>query len=365
MKIFKLILTSASCLILGTSSLFAGVTTSAPANTNMISKIASSTSFSSANNNNMTTSEINKSTSAAFDMKELKKGVEATAAKYGLTVDESALAALAAYSESGGTAAAREKMLATVESNVSEAAADQSQEKTPDTWVYTNDEMDLDGGSGLILTKATSYDGSDYSSSNDVFDSTAGAQRFWGATYVDFKKKSIWAEMKTQVTYADGSSTVKTARWTTDSGAITSSTIVAELNWEHTGPAYTGSDAKLWSGTGFDDDVQSLQKANDGGFADSCCGDADVDLFRWYNHQGTLAANYDSDKSAGDVFGYAKIVIPNEGSAAEGIIAIEGSNCTIASGTCAGADAAAKEAAFIEKLERYSATVTVTARKAK
>jgi len=363
--LIKIIITI-SFILITTSNLFAGVTATSPATSSTLSQIASATSFTSATNNNLTTSQLNQKVSASFDRAKMKADIQATAKEYGLKIDQSAIAALEAYGSAGKTQEARVQMLTSAVANVTEAAADQTQTTTKDTWIYTSDELDIDSGSGLILTKTTSYNGSTYSSANDVFDNTAGAQRFWANTYVDFRKKTIWADVKTKITYADGSGTVKTVSFTTTSGAIESTPIVAEANWAHTGPNYNGANTVgAWDGTGFDSSTQSLQKANGGGFADSCCGDADTDLFRWYNHQGTMAEDYESDKSAGEVYTYAKIVIPSAGASADGIIAFEGSNCTISSGTCAGANDAAKETAFINKLERYQATVNVTAKKVK
>ena len=347
MKNLKIIIIVTSFILLTTSNLFAGVTVANPTSTSTLSKIASSTSFTSATNNNVSTTSLNKSTSSVMDVSKLKEAVERDAKEFGLKVDTAAITALAGYT---GTRQSREKTLMSLTANVSEAALDQSQTKTPDTWVYTSDTLDPDGGSGMILTKVTSG----YSSDNNVFSSTAGAQKGWAKSYVNFKQKTIWAKIKTQVTYADGTS--KTVSFTTNSGAITETPIVAEAAW---GLRYhdTSYYDEAFSGHGWDNDNPSMKDQDTGNIEGMSASNEDG-MKRWYNHKGDIDSSYPSDKSAGDVYAYGKITVPTAGASALGIISIEGSSCTLSGNTCSDAN-------FVAGLERYSNSAEVTAKKFK
>ena len=346
MNNLKIIIIVTSFILSTTSNLFAGVTVANPTSTSTLSKIASSTSFTSATNNNVSTTSLNKSTSSVMDVSKLKDAVERDAKEFRLKVDTAAITALAGYT---GTRQSREKTLMSLTANVSEAALDQSQTKTPDTWVYTSDVFDPDGGTGMILTKDT--DG--YSSSNNVFSSTAGAQRAWGSSYVNFKQKTIWAKIKTQVTYADGTS--KIVSFTTNSGAITETPIVAEAAW---GLRYhdTSYD-EAFEGHGWDNDNPSMKDQVTGNIEGMSASNEDG-MKRWYNHKGDIDSSYPSDKSAGDVYAYGKITVPTAGATALGIISFEGSSCTLSGNTCSDAN-------FVAGLERYSNSVEVTAKKFK
>ena len=149
------------------SNLFAGVSVPSAVNLNILSQIATATSYTSKNNNNSNIQNISQSTSSFVNLKELKENVAIDAAALGLEVDEKALTAL---TSSGKFSTAGIDNLGDVEG----LGMLETPDATPDTYVYDT---------GLMtLTRDTDY------ANKNIFSTADGAQQGRIQVFIDFAK---------------------------------------------------------------------------------------------------------------------------------------------------------------------------------
>ena len=154
---------------------------SIPAPSNLLAKIASSTNFTSDNNNNLSSSQLNTSTSSMLNISNLKTQVEKDATALGLNVDEKALDYLTGDSVEGKTAG---EYYTTGEGLNWDFGM--VPEKTPSTYVYDT---------GLVtLSKDDNY------ADTNIFSNTSGAQKGQMKVYVDFTRKIMWTEIISHMT---------------------------------------------------------------------------------------------------------------------------------------------------------------------
>ena len=174
MKYIKILTFVFLISLITNSSLFAGVSVPTTANFNILSKIASASSYTSNNNNNVNIKNVNQSTSSFVSVEELKKNVEMDAAKLGLTVDEKALTALTSgdkFSTAGLDNLGDVEGLGLLE----------TPDATPDTYVYDT---------GLMtLTRDTDY------ANKNIFSTADGAQQGRIQVFIDFEKKLFWGDI--------------------------------------------------------------------------------------------------------------------------------------------------------------------------
>jgi hypothetical protein len=209
MRTIKPLIYLVVALIFNNTAVFATVTAGTP--TNLIQKIASSSSFTATNQDNFqNTTQIQNTTSAAIDGKQLRKTVEQDAKAFGLLVNEAALAR-----ESGIASTNKQMVQIGGPKNLYEGKKDL--EPTLDTIVYDT---------GLVtLTKEGGHYNDD--ASNTIFDATSGAQLGRIKVYVDFKRKVLWGDVESRITLTG--ETQMTNTYVGASGAITTLPVDKEL----------------------------------------------------------------------------------------------------------------------------------------
>tara|TARA_B110000285_G_scaffold75236_1_gene86654 strand:- start:135 stop:1121 length:987 start_codon:yes stop_codon:yes gene_type:complete len=209
MRTIKPLIYLVVALIFNNTAVFATVTAGTP--TNLIQKIASSSSFTATNQDNFqNTTQIQNTTSAAIDGKQLRKTVEQDAKAFGLLVNEAALAR-----ESGIASTNKQMVQIGGPKNLYEGKKDL--EPTLDTIVYDT---------GLVtLTKEGGHYNDD--TSNTIFDATSGAQQGRIKVYVDFKRKVLWGDVESRITLTG--ETQMTNTYVGASGAITTLPVDKEL----------------------------------------------------------------------------------------------------------------------------------------
>ena len=311
--------------IFGINHLFAEVSIPKPA-TNLLTKIALATSFSSSNNNNLNLQTMNQS-SKTISFTDLKANIQQEAAELGLAVDEEAMARL----KDSTTAS-----LAGLDT-LGEAIGYEDNsipEKTPDTYVYDTGVMTLEN-----VTSAN-IDGTTTSFSDEgIFSDAAGAQKGRVQVFIDFKRKLFWGDVVSYVTVnanalQDGSQI--NANPSLGTAAVTALPVV--------GDTFYLLDA---SGVSHDMETQglSLKKGT------SLNGMSEPDDNRkLVNHNGTVSTDGDA---RGGVIVFGNFSVASLSSEGTATIAFEAGN----------AAASADDDTFAANIERWSATGSVTGKK--
>ena len=176
------------------SASYADISNITPASTASLSQIASSLSHSVSNvDNNI---NVETTTSNIINTADLKKDIKEDAEKFDLQVDADATEILQAFSGGEGSGEITE--------GIKDAKENVNTDKFGDDHVPTLDQDTILYDTGwMTLTKATSYDSKTYSSSNDVFDSSA-TQQARGRVYVNFKLQEISADVYAKITRTGG-----------------------------------------------------------------------------------------------------------------------------------------------------------------
>jgi len=328
----KLLSISFLGLLITNPSSFAGVSVPSVANLNILSQIASATSFTSNNNNNIDIKNVNQSTSSFVSLEELKENVAIDAAALGLAVDEKALTALT----SGG--------------NFSTAGIDnlgdaveglgllETPDATPDTYVYDT---------GLMtLTRDTDY------ANKNIFSTADGAQQGRIQVFIDFEKKLFWGDV---IAYPTVNSNALQngdkdyANPSLGTSSITSLPVTANTNYtiRYDIDGMTGSVTDLSScGESSCRTNATTLNMDDDGLPNT--GD-NSNMKKYMNHNGTVS-------NSGDSFGgivvhgeFATATVSSDGTAT---IAFEAADCN----GCNDSD-------FAGSIERWSATGSTAAKK--
>ena len=139
---------------------------------------------------------VETTTSNIINTADLKKDIKEDAEKFDLQVDADAAEILQAFSGGEGSGEITE--------GIKDAKENINTDKFGDDHVPTLDQDTIEYDTGwMTLTKATSYDSKTYSSSNDVFDSSA-TQQARGRVYVNFKLQEISADVYAKITRTGG-----------------------------------------------------------------------------------------------------------------------------------------------------------------
>lgn len=307
---------------------YAAVSNAVP--TTALSKIAKSTSFSSSNNSNVSSQNTN-TTSSTIDTAKLKKEISTDAKKFGLAIDEDAMANL---NTSFRDADADEisDALSKLEENIKEGKDwDYIPEKTPDTYIYQFGTE----SNWKELTQKTSYDGKSYSNTGNAFD-TSATQYARSDVYVDFKKKEIWADIWTKLT-PKGKSQISSER-TTGVATLSSIPVVAiDTHAVLSNGNVTGPD--------FDDNPDTIQDSATQLHNNPWNGDSGT--MNHYNH------NTSDPDAEGGFFFYGKFTTNYAGGDGTATIGIEAANCDQCS-----------ESDYIGTIERYEVSGSIEGRKA-
>ena len=327
------------------SSVQAGVTPSTQ--TNIITQIASATSFSSTTQNNaQNISQAQSTTSSVINGTQLRKEVKEEAKALGLQINQAAL-----DRESGTTSSEKQMVKIGGAKNIYEGREDLK--PTLNTIVYDT---------GLInLTK----EGGNYNSDGGtaIFDSTSGAQQARIKVYLDFDNYIFWGEVESKITLTG--ETQMTNTYKGSSAAIVSLPVDKEL--VHTVSGTTGSPLDRTGNPSLNSNVEPFAylKNNDD-FLNSLL-----------DTNGDIAA-YDPAYAADDLADMVKNVA--HGTNGDGNVLVQARFLTAGSGTpgksvasfeaskaasCGSSCDTSEQNTFKDSVVRYSATVETTATKFK
>ena len=342
MKKILFIIKTTIIILLFSSYVFAGVSTPTP--TTALNKIASSMSH-SAKNNAQTIANISSATSTLLNSSEITAGIQASAAKFGLSIDTEAATILAGVDISSTESIS--KAMAQLETNIEGRDSDYVPTLDQDTIVYETEWIALEKVNGA----ASNMNSYSYATTHDVFKEGVD-QLVKGKVYVNFKKRDMWADVDVKITltqatpyYSAGEQI--SASTTTGTATFTELPVIADEAFRLS--QYWG----MTDGTGYThgDNKANTMKASATALLPTCCSG---DSF-WDNTADRVAEyNHDSDGGSQDawksVYLYGKFTTASEGGTALGQMALEGGHH----------DDNTDEAGFVASIERHEATGTVT-----
>ena len=319
---------------------------STPTPTTTLSKIANSMSYSANNTSQNVTSNTSSTTSKLINSSKLTAGIQKSAEKFGLTIDADAAAILASIDTS--SVESMSKALASLEDNIAHLDDDYVQTIDQDTIIYDSDWVTLSKVTGGSLN---------YTSNNNVFKSGA-SQQVRTQVYVNFKKRDIFADVDTKITRAVGAggqvnSTGGTeihTSWNTGTATFTDLPIVATDD-QRIGDGW-GSHAAAFAG---ELDKFSTMKKSTTELQDACTHcDAGSYWTVKQNHIEEYNNNVNDTSSYGSIYFYGKFTTASEGAEGVGNFVLEGGFT---------ADGASEQT-FVESIERYEVTSSLTAKAA-
>lgn len=307
-------------------------------NSNILGQIASSTGFTaSPQASSLNLQQIQSTTSSVISPKALKAKVADDAKKFGLKVNQKALAALAGTSTEGK----EDFVIFNKEKNLFEGRLDL--EPTLDTYIYDTGLITLDKEGGTYNNDLT----------NTIF-STNADQKARIKVYIDFKRKVQWGDMEHHLTLKKADVNDEVTRIDTLNGAssaINSIPINKQLNYAVQQDGSTTTSFYLWDVH----EKNSLQLANGdlAKFSHPTYGDDDkADMKRIASHDGTPQQG-SSTVANGSVLMSAAFVTASAGTDGTSTASFEASN----------AAKGATDADYAAGLVRYSKSVTTTAKK--
>ena len=317
-----------------------------PMPTTTLNKIANSMSYSANNTSQNVTNNTSSTTSKLINSSKLTAGIQKSAEKFGLTIDTEAAAIVASIDTS--SVESMSKALASLEDNYSHLDEDYVQTIDQDTIIYDSD--------WTTLTKVTG--GSlNYTTNNNVFKSGA-SQQVRAQVYVNFKKRDIFADVDTKITRAvgaggrvnsTGGTEIQTS-WNTGTATFTDLPIVATDD-QRIGDGW-GSYAAAFAGQY---DKFSTMKKSTIELQDACTHcDAGSYWTVKQNHIEEYNNNVNDTSSYGSIYFYGKFTTASEGAEGVGNFVLEGGFT---------ADGAS-ERTFVESIERYEVTSSLTAKAA-
>ena len=353
MKRILLIIQSIFIIFFFNSYVFAGVSTPTPSTA--INKIASSMSH-SAKNNAQTIANVSSATSSLLNSSKISAGIQATAAKFGLSIDTEAATILASVDTS--SSASISKAMSQLKSNIEGRDWDYVPTLDQDTIVYETEWFALQKvgtKAGANPSNMTSFD---YATTHDVF--TEGVdQMAKGKVYVNFKKGEMWADMELKLTLVEetnnaAANTQQAISYTSGTAGFDDVPVVAD-------EARRISQTFGVTGTGFDSELvdgewqeHNTMKASATTLQASCCsGETPAS---WWDSATNRASEYNHDNDGGNqdawesVYMYGKFTTPSEGGTALGEIAVEAGHH----------DDNSDQAGFVASIERHEASGSIT-----
>ena len=352
----KIFLTLKTILILAFTNSFVFAEISIPSpSTTVLNQIASSMS-SSVTNDTQSIEDSGNATASLIDSAELSEGIKKAAEKNGLQINTEAASILASLDTSDTETMAA--AIASMEVNIKHLDDDYIQTITPDTIVYDSEWQ--------TLTKVTGGDLA-YTTNNDVFDASSPPQAR-SKVYVNFKEATIFADVFTKITRANGAG-----------GQGTEKNYEIETNWR-TGTASVADainavprqaivateDQRIGDGWGShgapfaaDDESSkfSTMKKTTALLQDACtvaaCGAGNYWTVK-QNHIEEYNNDINDTSSFGSIYFYGKFTTASESSDGFGTMAMEGGH------TANDAD----EETFVQSIERYEGTFTLVGKAA-
>ena len=332
MKRFLFIIKTIFIILFFNSYVLAGVSTPTPTTT--LNKIANSMSH-SAKNNAQTASNISSATSTLLNSSKITAGIQASAAKFGLSINTEAATILAGVDTS--SSASISKAMAQLESNIEGRDWDYVPTADQDTIVYETP--------WFALEKVTTSSMNDftYASTHDVFKENVD-QMVKGKVYVNFKKRDMWAEMDlkltlTQETFLAAAGVQQDVAFQSGTATFNELPIVAEdvarlsPDLGVTGTAFAGENGTMKKSA---TELIDLQYSSG-----------------WYSSKENMISEYNHDQSTTSyeaIYFWGKFTTASEGGTALGQIAVEGGHH----------DDNSEEQQFVESIERQEASGSIT-----
>ena len=317
-----------------------------PMPTTTLNKIANSMSYSANNTSQNITNNTSVTTSKLLNSSKLTAGIQKSAEKFGLTIDTEAAAIVASIDTS--SIESMSKALESLEDNYAHLDEDYVQTVDQDTIIYDSDWTTLSKVTGGSLN---------YTSNNNVFKSGA-SQHVRAQVYVNFKKRDIFADVDTKITRAvgaggqvnsTGGTEIQTS-WNTGTATFTDLPIVATDD-QRIGDGW-GSHAAAFAG---ELDKFSTMKKSTTELQDACTHcDAGSYWTVKQNHVEEYNNNVNDTSSYGSIYFYGKFTTASEGAEGVGNFVLEGGFT---------ADGASEQE-FVESIERYEVTTSLTAKAA-
>jgi len=326
----KLLSISFLGLLITNPSSFAGVSVPSVANLNILSQIASATSFTSNNNNNIDIKNVNQSTSSFVSLEELKENVAIDAAALGLAVDEKALTALTSGDKF--STAGLDNL-----GDVEGFGLLETPDATPDTYVYDT---------GLMtLSRDTDY------ANKNIFSTADGAQQGRIQVFIDFEKKLFWGDVIAYPTVNSNAlqnGNQDYANPSLGTASITSLPVTGNTNYtiRYDIDGMTGSVTDVVSCG----DSSCRTNATTLNMDDGSPNDGDnSNMKKYMNHNGTVS---NSGNSFGGIVVHGEFATATVSSDGTATIAFEAADCN----GCNDSD-------FAGSIERWSATGSAPAKK--
>ena len=152
----------------------------------------------SAVNNAQTIANISSATSTLLNSSKITAGIQASAAKFGLTINTEAATILASVDTSSSESIS--KAMAQLESNIGKGMdEDYVPTLDQDTIVYETEWFALEKVGTQAGANPSTMNSFDYATTHDVFKEGVD-QMVKGKVYVNFKKREMWADMAVKLT---------------------------------------------------------------------------------------------------------------------------------------------------------------------
>ena len=226
MRILKIFFSALLLMFFNMGLAFSDITQSAP--TNLISSIASATSFTSLEQiSPEATIEIQNTTSSIVDSDALQAEVQESAEAFGEMVNQMAL-------EVGADSKDNKKKFLTIGGKKNEYEDKDDLEPTFGTIAYDTGLVNLSREGGVYDTD--NLDPSE--NSKQIFDSTTGAQQARVKIYIDFNRQVLFGSIESKITLSDG--TVMTNTYNGRSATIDKNTLPVDKRLSFTISSSTG-----------------------------------------------------------------------------------------------------------------------------
>ena len=302
----------------------------------------------SAKNNAQTIANVSSATSSLLNSSKISAGIQATAAKFGLSIDTEAATILASVDTS--SSASISKAMSQLKSNIEGRDWDYVPTLDQDTIVYETEWFALKKVGTQAGANPSTMTNFDYATTHDVF--TEGVdQMAKGKVYVNFKKGEMWADMEVKLTLVEetnnaAANTQQAISYTSGTAAFDDVPVVAD-------EARRISQTFGVTGTGFDQPASgehNTMKASATALQASCCSGS------WWDSAENRASEYNHDNDGGNqdawesVYMYGKFTSESEGGVALGEIAVEAGHH----------DDNSDQAGFVASIERHEASGSIT-----
>jgi len=223
MRTLKIIFSTLILMFYNMGFAFSDITQSAP--TNLISSIASATSFTSLEQiSPEATIEIQNTTSSIVDSDVLQAEVQESAEAFGEMVNQMALEV------DVGSKDGKKKFL-TIGGEKNEYEDEDDLEPTLGTIAYDTGMVNM------------SREGGNYNTQSEIFDPTTGAQQARVKVYIDFNRQVLFGSIESKITLSDG--TVMTNTYNGRSATIDKNTLPVDKRLTFTISSSTGDPLAL------------------------------------------------------------------------------------------------------------------------